>query len=142
MKRSIFAAIIALALTGAAQADEIWTSEEGDIVYESEIEAGQMAVFKAPGMRMYISGLAGVFTDRGTYPGVWIMDAVPEGVEGCSVEIVRPGTDDETTAFWGQLEITFIDPDFPGTWIANMVQCFDGPGENLIGRPVTALDGE
>ena len=140
--RSILAGICVLSTLSLAQADEVWTSDEGKIVYERDIEDGQMAVFTADGITMYIAGLAGVLENRGTYDGIWVLEDVAVVVEGCPVEIVRPGTSGDTSAFWGQLEITFIDKDSPSIWIANLGECFDGLSTQVIARPVTAGDGE
>lgn len=140
MKR--FTAMIAGALTlaGVAFADEVWTSDAGNIVYETELEEGKIVVFGADGMKMYISGLAGQYSDRGTYTGIWVLEDQALDQPGCEFDIVRPGTD-EQVSFWGTLEITFIDPDFPGTWIAYLGECFSPDGQTLIGRPVTATEG-
>ncbi len=138
MKKILFTAIAGLAMISSASADEVWTTEEGEITYEREIEANQVAVFSGNGITMYIEGLAGVYTDRGAYSGIWVLDEAPSGEVGCPVAIVRPGTTNDTTAFWGQMEITFIDPDFPSIWIAQLGQCFDGMGETMIARPVVA----
>jgi len=137
MKKSLIAAISVLATLGAANADEVWTSDIGSITYESEIDANDMAIFKTDGMTLYVAGLAGVTEGRGTYPGIWVMDIAPEGSEGCPVAIVRPETEDITTAFWGQLEITFEKPDFPSAWTAQIGTCFQEFDEQLIANPVS-----
>lgn len=137
MKRIFLAALISLGLASGVSADEVWTTEEGEITYDRELEANQMAVFSGNGITMYIDGLAGVYTDRGSYSGIWVLDEAPEGEVGCPVAIVRPGTTNSSTAFWGQMQITFIDPDFPSVWMAQLGTCFEGLNDTIIARPVT-----
>ena len=138
MKRFLLAMMGGLACVAGASADEVWTTNEGNIVYERDIEAGQMAVFRGNGVTMYIEGLAGVYTDRGSYSGIWVLDEAPVGAQGCPVAIVLPGTTDQSTAYWGQMEITFSDPDFPSIWMAQLGNCFEGLSDTIIARPVTA----
>lgn len=143
MRKLLAALALGVAMTGLAQADEVWTTDQGEIVYEREIEAGKIAVFKADGITLYIAGLAGVYEDRGRYSGVWVLDEnqVPVGEAGCEVAIVRPGTSDQVTSFWGQLEVTFIDSGFPSIWMADIGECFDGFSETIIARPINANGG-
>ena len=136
MRHFLLSLLIATGLIGGASADEKWTTGDGEIVYEREIEANQMAVFKGNGITMYIEGLAGVYTDRGSYSGVWVLDEPPVGEAGCPVAIVRPGTTADTTTFWGPVDITFVDADFPSIWIAQIGECFDGAADMIIARPV------
>lgn len=139
MKHFLLAGALAIAALGTANADETWRTADGlEIVYETDIEGTGMAVLSFDGVTLYVDGLTGVFQDRGTFSGVWFSDedsatAVPDA--GCGVAMVRPGTQDEASTYWGQLEITFIDPDFPSIWLGRFGECF-GPLENqMIARP-------
>lgn len=132
--KTFSALAIALTLSGVAVADEVWTTEDGEVAYEAEIDRGKIAVFAADGVKMYISGLAGVYTGRGTYEGIWVLDEQGPQAEGCAYDIVRPGTE-ETVGFWGTMSITFIDPDFPSIWVADLGPCLDGFDSQMIARP-------
>jgi len=145
MRTALLAAVAALGLSGVAQADEQWTSGDQTIIYE--LEEGSLAVFSIGDTTLYIDGLAGVYENRGTYPGIWMLDDVPlvrdeNGNEipadGCGFSMLRPGKSGETSDYWGQVEITFIDEDFPSVWIGYFGDCFDPPSETLIARPVVA----
>lgn len=132
-------ALIGAALIGAAQADEVWSTEIGDVIYEADLENG-MAVLSYPtdgdvrGLA-YIAGLAGEYVGRTAYEGVWMEPATAEGT--CDVEIAAPQTG-EISNNWGRVEIIFVDPDFPGTFVAVRGDCFGEPDAMLVARPVTA----
>lgn len=132
--KTFIAMTVALTLSCVATADEVWTTEDGEVAYETEIDRGNIAVFAADGVKMYISGLAGEYTGRGTYEGVWVLDEQGTPDEGCAFDIVRPGTE-ETVGYWGTMSITFIDADFPSIWIADLGPCFEGFDSQMIGRP-------
>ncbi len=148
--RPYLTALIAVAglaglCSGAAMADEQWTSDGKTVIYEAE--EGNMAVLSYDGTTIYLEGLAGVYEGRGTYTGVWMLDEMPmtdDGagnevpVQGCDFAMLRPGKSGETTQYWGQVELTFIDPDYPGTWIGYFGDCFDPPSDTMVARPVTA----
>lgn len=141
MKKAIGGGLAALLLVGAASADEVWKTVDGtEIVYERDIEAGQMAVLSFDNITLYIEGLGGVYTGRGTYSGVWFSDPqegeAAEAEEGCSVSMVRPDSDNQASPYWGQLEITFIDQDFPSIWMGHFGQCFGPLEDQMIARPV------
>ncbi len=119
-------------------AQEIWVTEEGNVLYERDIDGTDIAVFAFEDSQFYIEGLAGNQTDRGSYQGVWLADNTQDlnPQLACSVSIVRPGTRDEISAFWGTVEITFIDKGVPGIWVGYIGTCFDGPDTQIIARPV------
>ena len=126
-------------LVGAAAADEVWTTEIGDVIYEIDLENG-MAVLSYPTDgeargRAYISGLAGVYTDRTGYEGLWIEPQSDDGL--CDVAMVAPDSG-EASMNWGRVRVVFVDPDFPSTFVAMRGDCFDEPTEMLVARPVTA----
>lgn len=142
MIRKILAglAVIGAATSGFAFADEVWSTEIGDVIYEIDLENG-MAVLSYPTDgedrgRAYLSGLAGVYTDRTGYEGIWI-EAPSEG-DLCDVAMVAPDSG-ETSSNWGRVRLVFVDPDFPSTFVAMRGNCFDEPTEMLVARPVTAF---
>ncbi|MEO9971090.1 MAG: hypothetical protein ABJG15_14930 [Hyphomonadaceae bacterium] len=144
MKKRLIAAASAfgaiLGLSSPAFADEQWTSGDSTIVYE--IDDGDMAVFSVDGMRLYIDGLAGVTENRGSYHGIWMLDEAPvvdaggDPVDGCGFSMLRPDDSGEVSEYWGQVEITFIDAEFPSVWIGYFGDCFDGASETMIARPL------
>ena len=136
VKKLVLAAVAAIGLSMSSHADEVWTTNAGTFEYERDIDSKQMAVIRGNGITMYIEGLAGVTTDRGAYSGIWVLDQAPTDEPGCSVDIVLPGTANQTTAYWGQMEVTFIDPDFPSIWMAQLGLCFEGPNDTIVARPV------
>jgi len=141
LRTGMAAGALAVAVTGMASADEVWRTDDGqEIVYQTELDGSGMAVLTFNGTTMYVEGLAGVFEGRGTYSGVWFIDnpdAQNPG-EGCSVAMVRPGTSDEASTYWGQLEITFIDADFPSIWLGQFGECFGPLVDQMIARPIVA----
>ena len=134
-------ALLSVMAITAAQADEVWSTEIGDVIYEADLENG-MAVLSYPtdgdvrGLA-YIAGLAGEFTGRTAYEGVWMEPATEEGT--CDVEIAAPLTG-EISNNWGRVQVIFVDPDFPGSFVALRGECFADPDAMLVARPVTAFD--
>lgn len=133
------AALLAMTFTGAAHADEVWSTEIGDVIYEADLANG-MAVLSYPtdgdvrGLA-YVAGLAGEYTGRTADEGVWMEPASEEGV--CDVEIAAPETG-EISNNWGRVQIIFVDQDYPGTFVALRGECFEDPDAMLVARPVTA----
>nr|WP_070958855.1 hypothetical protein [Hyphomonas sp. Mor2] len=137
-------ALIGAALSGSASADEVWSTEIGDVIYEIDLENG-MAVLSYPTDgeargRAYLSGLAGVYTGRTGYEGIWIEPEVDPETETdlCDVAMVAPDSG-EASSNWGRVRVVFVDPDFPSTFVAMRGDCFDEPSEMLVARPVTAF---
>lgn len=136
---------MALALGTAAQADEVWTTEEYDVVYAEDRDRTAIWHYgegisehydddNVNGV-IFIDGLAGVYTERGTYHGYWVQESSSR-----RCDTFREGADGTPTYHWGRFEITFADPDFPSRWQASFGVC-DGPLRiTLNGTPVTALD--
>lgn len=128
------------AMTGLASADEVWSTEIGNVIYETDLDNG-MAVLSYPtdgevrGLA-YVAGLAGEYTGRTAYDGVWMEPATEQG--SCDVEIAAPETG-ETSNNWGRVRVIFVDPDFPGSFVAIRGDCFDDPDAMLVARPITAL---
>ena len=143
MSKPLISTAIGFAMLGlsAAQADEVWSSDIGEIIYETDLSNG-MAVLSYPtdgevrGLA-YVAGLAGQYEGRTGYEGVWMEPATQSG--GCDVEIAAPETG-EISNNWGRVKVIFVDPDFPSTFIALRGDCFDDPDAMLVARPITALD--
>ena len=114
-----------------ALADEAWTTQEYDVVYEED--RGNTAIWSyGNDGTIFIDGLAGVYSDRGSYSGYWVQKS-----SSLQCDTYREGADGKPTYYWGQFEITFIDPDFPSRWYANIGLCDREPGLHLDGTPVT-----
>lgn len=128
------------AMSGHAFADEVWSTEIGDVIYEIDLENG-MAVLSYPTDgedrgRAYLSGLAGVYTDRTGYEGIWIEPQTDDDL--CDVAMVAPDSGD-VSSNWGRVRLVFVDADFPSTFVAMRGDCFAEPTEMLVARPVTAF---
>ena len=142
MLKPMIAAIVGTAALSlaVAHADEVWSTDIGDVIYETDLSNG-MAVLSYPtdgevrGLA-YIAGLAGEYTGRTGYDGIWMEPASEDGV--CDIEIAAPETG-EISNNWGRVEVIFVDPDFPGTFVAIRGDCFDEPDAMLVARPVTAI---
>jgi len=135
------AAAIALA-SATAHADEVWSTEIGEVIYERDLDNG-MAVLSYPmgyddGMRgeAFIMGLAGVYEGRGRYDGIWVQAQMPDEPGLCPVAIAHPETG-EPMYNWGRVELIFVNARFPAQWVAQRGDCFDTPSDVLIGMPVT-----
>lgn len=142
LKNMVAAAVGIAALTvGVAQADEVWSTEIGDVIYETDLANG-MAVLSYPtdgevrGLA-YIAGLAGEYTGRTGYEGIWMEPATEEGT--CDIEIAAPEIG-EISNNWGRVKIIFVEPDFPATFVALRGDCFDEPDAMLVAKPVTAFE--
>lgn len=137
---AICAGLMSGLMVGVASADEVWSTEIGDVIYEADLANG-MAVLSYPtdgetrGLA-YLSELAGEFTGRTAYDGVWIEPATEDGT--CDVEMAAPETG-EISNNWGRVRVIFVDPDFPSSFIALRGDCFDEPDAMLVARPVTAI---
>ncbi|MDP5337041.1 MAG: hypothetical protein NWQ28_00505 [Nodularia sp. (in: cyanobacteria)] len=143
MKKNYFFLTLAL-LTGtvapqAALADEVWTTEEYNVVYQEDRNKTAVWSYGQDGV-IFIHGLAGVYTNRGSYSGYWVQNS-----SSVRCDTYREGADGKPTYHWGRFEITFIDPNFPSRWQADISLC-DGlrsPGGDrtpvitLNGKPVT-----
>ncbi len=141
IKSTLIAAIACITLP--AMADEVWSTNIGDVIYEADLESGE-AVLSYPATdteergQVFIDGLAGKYTERGAFSGVWIEGDREEG-DGCDVSIVDPSTGMAHNN-WGRVDMIFTKPDFPGGFVLMRGDCFEEPDTYLIGTPVTALD--
>lgn len=128
--------------SGLAAADEVWSTEIGDIIYEIDLENG-MAVLSYPTEsdegrgRAYLSGLAGIYTGRTGYEGIWVEPRSDTGL--CEVDMVAPDSG-QASNNWGRVRVVFVAPDFPSTFVAMRGDCFAEPSEMLVARPVTAFN--
>lgn len=119
--------IASLAALNSVQADEVWDSNSGRIVYEAEM--GPTAVWsygnqQEPGV-IYVLGLAKVYSNRTSYPGYWAKNT---SKKACDTQ--RPGINGQMTAYWGRFNVRFLDKNFPSRWEATWSYC-DEPDEAL-----------
>ncbi|MEL7071257.1 MAG: hypothetical protein ABG776_04760 [Cyanobacteria bacterium J06555_13] len=133
--------LLALTLIGAgmtsipeAYADEVWTTEEYDVVYQAERNETAIWTYGEENEgTIFIDGLAGVYTGRGEYTGYWTQET-----SSIRCDTYREGADGEPTYHWGRFEIAFIDPDFPSRWHAHFGLCDRAATIPLNGTPIEA----
>lgn len=125
------ALLTAMLASPKAIADEVWTTEEYDVIYQDERNRTAIWHYGDNGV-IFIDALAGVYTDRGSYSGYWVQDS-----SSMRCDTYREGADGEPTYHWGRFDITFIDPDFPSRWQADISLCDGEPIMTLNGTPVT-----
>ena len=113
-------------------ADEVWTTEEYDVIYQEDRCETAIWSYGDNGI-VFIDGLAGVFTGRGSYTGYW---AQTSSSQRC--DTFREGPDGEPTYYWGRFEVMFLDPDFPSRWHAHAGLCNQEPTMFFNGTPVTS----
>ncbi|MEO0406277.1 MAG: hypothetical protein AAF289_02895 [Cyanobacteria bacterium P01_A01_bin.135] len=132
---AISLSLLAIAAPVRVMADEVWTTDEYDVVYEED--RGRTAIWSyGDGLgTMFIDGLAGVYSDRGSYRGYWVQES-----SSLRCDTYREGADGEPTYHWGQFELTFIDPEFPSRWYLDIGLCDQPPSIHLDGTPL--LGGE
>ncbi|WP_084420540.1 hypothetical protein [Henriciella litoralis] len=139
MKSYILAGALALSIAPAAMADESWTTEIGRVVYDHDNALGQAVLtFPIAGSAQrgitFINGLAGETQNRGVYFGAWI-EPDGSGAPACDFAIMDPetGTPHRT---WGRVQMIFVDPAFPSSWVLRRGYCFDDYSEFLVGKPL------
>ena len=136
MKRNWFLLAFALLVAGlipqSALADEVWSTEEYDVIYQRDRNRTAIWSYGRDGI-IFIEGLAGVSTNRGSYRGYWAQSS-----SSLRCDTYREGKNGKATYHWGRFEITFIDPDFPSRWHAHIGLCEREPTIFLNGTPVTA----
>jgi hypothetical protein len=120
---------------GPVAADEVWDSDLGTVVYEKDL--GDWAVWSFedsaggnPG-RIFLEGLAGVFSGRGSYSGYWM---IYDEAEGPCTES-QPDIEGGESHNYGTIELTFLDPDFPSRWRAQWGVCDEAPSQEWTGTP-------
>lgn len=129
-----WAGLLLLLGAPAASADEVWNSTYGTVVYADDVgvTASWTYTYKdQPGI-IFIPGLAGIYSNRGSYEGYW---AQAKGDRRCEYE--RPGLQGNPTAFWGKFHITFLDKEFPSRWVAKWNYCDTPASEKWEGVPQT-----
>ncbi|MEM1239512.1 MAG: hypothetical protein AAGI45_06720 [Cyanobacteria bacterium P01_H01_bin.26] len=138
MKRTpIFLAVallIAAFTPQAALADERWSTEEYDVVYQDERNRTAIWTYGDGVGTIFIDDLAGVYADRGSYSGYWVQES-----SSLRCDTFREDANGEPTYHWGRFEITFIDPDFPSRWEAMIGLCDRKTTIPLTGTPITPL---
>ncbi|MBE9067600.1 hypothetical protein IQ260_13130 [Leptolyngbya cf. ectocarpi LEGE 11479] len=138
MKRNPIFLAAALLLAGftsqAALADERWSTEEYDVVYQDERNRTAIWTYGDEIGTIFIDGLAGVYTDRGSYTGYWVQES-----SSLRCDTFREDANGEPTYYWGRFDINFIDPDFPSRWEAMIGLCDRKPTITLTGTPITPL---
>ena len=131
---SVIAAFPAIVL-----ADEGWTSNIGDIIYEDNVANTAVFLLARPTykMRFFIFNLApdvDAGRNRGTYKGYWT-DSSKRGV--CEASLTDSmGT---ATRSWGRFTITFEKPKgqkksneyVPWNWTGYTGSCFDEPNQEI-----------
>lgn len=126
----VAAAVVVAASAGPVLADEMWETNWGTMEYAEDI--GVTAVLSYQNGALFIDGLAGNYSNRGSFSGLWI-EYGDTGVE-CDV----PATDDygNQSWAWGYIDVFFIDPAYPSRWTADYTVC-DGPVAGTIsGTPL------
>ncbi|NEP20411.1 MAG: hypothetical protein F6J97_26615 [Leptolyngbya sp. SIO4C1] len=113
-----------------ALADEVWTTEEYDVIYQADRNSTAIWSYGNSGL-VFIDGLGGVYTDRGSYSGYWVQET-----SSLRCDTYREGAEGKPTYHWGRFEVTFIDPDFPSRWHAHIGLCDREPTIPLNGTPV------
>lgn len=136
MKRNPIFLAAALLIAGftsqAALADERWSTEEYDVVYQDERNRTAIWTYGDETGTIFIDGLAGVYTDRGSYTGYWVQES-----SSLRCDTFREDANGEPTYYWGRFDITFVDPDFPSRWEAMIGLCDREPTITLTGTPIT-----
>ncbi|MEM9738578.1 MAG: hypothetical protein AAF829_01825 [Pseudomonadota bacterium] len=135
-------ALAAFVIAGTpAFADEVWSSEIGDIIYESDLYNGQ-AVLSYPlpddgeeGVRglAFVDDLALNYDNRSVHGGIWIE---PEtGDQGCATAVLDPTTNQPSTN-WGRIELIFLTNAFPSGFVVKRGSCFEEPSNVLVAKPI------
>lgn len=138
MKKTIFLAaalLIGASVPQAALADEMWSTEEYDVIYQDERNRTAIWTYGDGVGTIFIDGLAGVYTDRGAYSGYWVQES-----SSLKCDTFREDAKGNATYHWGRFELEFIDPDFPSRWVAQIGLCDLEPRITLTGTPITAFD--
>ncbi|NIZ61472.1 hypothetical protein DL239_10835 [Sedimentitalea sp. CY04] len=123
-----FAAVLSL-LSAPVLADEVWTSDMGQIVYQAE--EGGAAIFSftnvdAYSAKLIIPGLAGNYSDRSSHAAYWI----GQGAGACTAFMSHG--DEPASSQWGRAQVVFDDPAFPTSLTVILGFCLDEP--NIVIR--------
>lgn len=113
----------------SAFADEVWNSNYGKVVYQSD--RGKTAIWSYPAGAIFIEGLAGVFNNRGVYHGYWV------GKSNVKCDTGREDSSGKLSNTWGRFSIRFTVPNFPMPWEAKWSYCEAEPTFSWNGNPIT-----
>lgn len=130
---SIFTFLTLCLSAQKALADERWTTEQYDVVYEEDRNETAIWSYGDNGGTIFIDGLAGVYQDRESYSGYWVQNS-----SSVRCDTYREGANGEPTYYWGRFDIAFLDPDFPSRWEARLGLCDRAPTIPLTGTPITS----
>ena len=124
-----------------AQQKETWSTDIGTVIYDHDTRQGQAVLtFPIAGSEQrgiaFIPELAGERSNRGVYYGLWI-EPDGSGAPACDFAITDPETNTPRRT-WGRIQMIFVDPGVPSSWVLRRGYCFDDYSEFLIGRPVSA----
>jgi len=142
MFKRVFAAIAATALVAApAMADEVWSSDIGEIIYEDDLYNGQAVLsYPLPGdgendVRglAFVDDLALNYDDRGVHSGIWIEPGNSQ--PGCATAVLDPTTN-QPSNHWGRIEVIFLTQAFPSGFVVKRGDCFEEPWDVLVAKPV------
>ncbi len=117
-------------LPSSAYADEVWSTEESEVVYQED--RNNTAVWTYGNGTVFIQGLGGVVNNRGSYHGYWVQESSP-----LRCDTYREGGDGEPSYYWGRFSVSFRDADFPSRWQAKFGLCDRTPTRTLNGTPIS-----
>lgn len=124
-----------LALAAPAQADEMWTTAQGEAFYDIDVETTAVFSVTVDGgvARLYIPNLVGVWPRSGVWEGYWIM---PENLADMPVcDATLTGPDGKQSQTWGTALIAF--DDMPSTgWTALTGWCTSPVATTIRATPV------
>lgn len=133
MLKSLTAAALALTLAAPALADEVWSSDTGEIVYLADEYGAAILSFSdyggLPG-ELIFPGLAGNFTDRGVHHGYWVGQSDMQ----CAAALGRPGG--MTSLTWGRAVIAFDEMGFPSAFTVLLGDCDEDLTRSLRAEPI------
>ena len=114
-------------------ADEVWRTEEFNVIYLED--RGQTAIWEYGDGVGYVllDGLAGEYTDRGTYTGYWVQKSSSR-----RCDTFREDVTGLPTYHWGNVEVEFIDKDFPSRWTLKLGICDQASPIELNGTPIVS----
>ena len=119
---------------GVAAADEVWTTDLGEIVYLEDLGGSAVLTFTTPDGNpgeIIVPGLPGNADMRGIHEGYWIGTGEPI----CETRMARPGG--PPSAEWGRAMVVFDKPAFPTSFTLVMDWCGAGYAASL--RAITTV---
>lgn len=131
MFKTLATSLLALTLATTAQADEVWDSLNGEIIYlADEYGSAVLSLNFSDGTpaELVIPNLAGNSQDRGVHRVYYIA----HGDLQCDSALARPGQ--LASLDWGQGFISFDYPEFPTSFTLTLGDCFDAPYFSIRGE--------